>query len=376
MSGAAIARVEAAPGPPLYLERTQASFARVPSLDGLRAVSILLVMLSHYFDSRLFPGGLGVLIFFVVSGFLITRLLLAEAKRNGRISLSGFYLRRFFRLYPVVTAYAACVVLFFVVSGRRIDWYEPLSALFYFANYLYAASSMAGHAGATPMPFAIFWSLSVEEHFYLFFPLLFILLRGRFLIAWMVAICMGCLAARILLAHAHPEWLSTHVFYYTDIRLDSIAFGVLLAAICEERGAASIVGFLERPAVLTIALATILLCLAIRNDWFRETLRYTMLGASIAAILAAIVFSPRYRFVQTMLNLPLIRWIGALSYSLYVWHTFVPDLLHAAVPSLHRPLAPPAELAAALAIAALSWYGLEKPAAALRSRFGSHTVRA
>jgi peptidoglycan/LPS O-acetylase OafA/YrhL len=127
---------------------------------------------------------------------------------------------------------------------------------------------------------------------------------------------------------------------------------------------------------MTIAFATILLCMANRNDWFRETLRYTMLGASIAAILAAIVFSPRYRFVQTMLNLPLIRWIGALSYSLYVWHTFVPVLLHAAVPSLHRPFAAPAELAAAFMIAALSWYGLEKPAAALRHRFGSHTVRA
>ncbi|HEX4079114.1 MAG TPA: acyltransferase [Rhizomicrobium sp.] len=375
MSGAAVARIEAAPGRPLHLDGTQASFARVPSLDGLWAVSILLVILSHYADSRLFPGVLGVLVFFVVSGFLITRLLFAEAKRSGRVNLRDFYLRRFFRLYPVVTVYAACVVLFFALSGRRIDWYEPLSALFYFANYLYSASSMAGHAAATSMPFAIFWSLSVEEHFYLFFPLLFILLRGKALVAWMSAICAGCLAARILLAQAHPEWLSTHVFYYTDIRLDSIAFGVLLAAICEERDAVRIVGLLERAAFITVAFATILLCMAVRNDWFRETLRYTLLGASTAAIVAAIVFSPHYRFVHIMLNLPFIRWIGTLSYSLYVWHTFVPTLLHAALPSLPRPLVAPMALAAAFAIAALSWYGLERPAAALRHRFGSQTVR-
>jgi len=374
-SEAVISRSDEAPaGAPLYLADTRANFARVPSLDGLRAVSILLVMLSHYVDSRLFPGGLGVLVFFVVSGFLIARLMLAEAKATGRVGFRNFYLRRFFRLYPVIIVYTAAVVLFCAVFRRPLDWYEPASALLYFANYLYAWSSTAGHAGATQMPFGIFWSLSIEEHFYLFFPVLFAFVRGRALVACLTAVCAACLALRIALAHLHPELLGTHVFYYSDLRLDSIAFGVLLAVFCETSQDRRLVAALESPAAVAMALAAIFLCLVIRNDWFRETLRYTILAASVAALLAAVVFSPRYRIAQTVLNWPFVRWIGVLSYSLYVWHTFLPGLLHTLAPKLPRDAGPPAAFALSLGVACLSYYGIERPAAALRHRFGSRTA--
>src|SRR5579871_6236686 len=124
--------------PLLHLTTTRASFALVPSLDGLRAISVLLVMSSHFLSPRVFPGGLGVLVFFVVSGFLIARLLLAELNSAGSISLGNFYLRRFFRLYPVILVYAIVVITFSALNSRPLDWYEPLSALFYFANYVYA----------------------------------------------------------------------------------------------------------------------------------------------------------------------------------------------------------------------------------------------
>lgn len=374
MSEAAVVRDQAPAKEPLYLADVRASFARVPSLDGLRAVSILVVMLSHYVDSRLFPGGLGVLVFFVVSGFLITRLLFAESKAKGSVNLKNFYLRRFFRLYPVVTVYALVVVSFFVAAGRPVNWYEPVSALFYFANYLYAWSSMAGHAGATPLPFGIFWSLSVEEHFYLFFPLLFAFLRGKNLAWVMGAICAACLALRLVLAQMHPDWLTTQVFYYTDLRLDSIAFGVLLAALCETRWSRRLIAVLEQPVVVGAAVAAMVLCLAIRNDWFRETLRYTVLGASVAVLIGAIVFSPRYRFAQLVLDWPFVRWIGVLSYSLYVWHTFLPVFLRTLAPRISPAIEPLLVFVLSLAVASLSYYGLERPAAALRHRFGSQTV--
>lgn len=358
----------------LYLTRPQASFERVPSLDGLRAVSILIVMLSHFVDSQLFPGGFGVLVFFVVSGFLITRLLLAEQRNAGCISLSNFYLRRFFRLYPVVTVYAVVVTLYFIVMGYPFNFYEPTSALFYFANYFYAWKSMAPHAGMAQMPFEIFWSLSVEEHFYLFFPALFLLVQGRALILWMLAVCVLCLALRLSFAQLNPDWLKSHFFYYTDVRLDSIAFGVLLAAICETRYAGRMIGFAEHPCAVMAALVVILLCMLVRNDWFRETFRYSLLGVSITVILAAIVFSPRYAPAQIVLNWPFVRWIGALSYSLYVWHTYLPLPLHRFAPALPRSMIVPAEFVLALSVAGLSYYAIEKPAATLRHRFGSRTA--
>ncbi len=372
MSAVDIASVAAPKAPPkLYLARRQASFERVPSLDGLRAVSIFIVMLSHFVDSHFFPGGLGVQIFFVVSGFLISRLMLAELKTTGRVSLRKFYLRRFFRLYPVVTVYAAAVVVFFALSRQSYNLYEPASALFYFANYLYTLSSMPGHAGLTKMPFGIFWSLSVEEHFYLLFPLLFVFLRGRGLVIWMAATCVVGLVLRFAFAQAYPALLSSHFFYYTDVRLDSIAFGVLLAALCETRHADRTITVCAQPWAVATSVALIFLCMAVRNEWFRETLRYTLLGVAITVLVAAIVFSPRYAQLQAVLNLGPVRWIGVLSYSIYVWHTLVPLLLQQISPTLPKTVTMPCDYIFAFALAALSYYLIEKPVGTLRHRFGS-----
>ncbi|HEY3637457.1 MAG TPA: acyltransferase [Rhizomicrobium sp.] len=355
---------------------TRASFDRVPSLDGLRAISILIVLLSHFVSSRIFPGGFGVLVFFVVSGFLITRLLYAEANSTGRIRLGNFYLRRFFRLYPVVTVYAACVVLFCMFTHVRIDWYEPLSALFYFANYLYALDPAVTRVGAGAMPFSIFWSLSVEEHFYFIFPVLFLILRRRprTLITTLILVCALCLALRILLAAAYPQWLDTKIFYYTDLRLDSIVFGVLLAAVCETRQGRNLVTLLGHPLAVAGAALAIILSLIIRDPWFRETLRYSLQAGAVVVILAALVFSDRYRAVQTILNFSFVSWIGLLSYSLYVWHPLLPIILYRAVPGFPHKLEAPICLVASLAVAAISYYGLEKPAGALRHKFGSRTA--
>ena len=159
----------------LYLtpQEIPARFGNVPSLDGLRALSILIVMASHFVNPHLIPGGFGVLVFFVISGFLITRQLFAELKQANCVSIKNFYLRRVFRLYPVIVVYTLVSVSVYAAGGHKITWSEPLSALFYFANYLYAYYTIPGHTGGS-MPFGIFWSLSVEEHFYLFFPLLFV----------------------------------------------------------------------------------------------------------------------------------------------------------------------------------------------------------
>lgn len=185
----------------------------VPSFDGLRALSILIVLGAHFVDPYVFPGGLGVYCFFIISGFLITRLLLAEQDSNGAVSLPLFYMRRLLRLYPVMIVFTAVVVGLDMALGKPYNLLEPMSGLGYFANYFYVY--LGDNHIPTLMPYPAFWSLSVEEHFYILFPLLFVLLKGdpARLMAALIGLCVACLSLRLIMADIYPEYLHTSVFY-------------------------------------------------------------------------------------------------------------------------------------------------------------------
>ena len=199
-------------------------------------------MLSHFATWLPFPGRFGVLVFFAISGFLITRLLFVELKTFGQIRLMQFYTRRILRLYPVIIASTAIVVIGYIVFAMPIVWIEPLSAIFYFANYL-EAHYIVSHSDMQ-MPFAHFWSLSIEEHFYLLFPITFVMLawNSRKLLLALVAVCLMCLIFRLIAASEHPEYLGSFYYYLpSEFRLDSIAYGVLLAIACETESGRRIV---------------------------------------------------------------------------------------------------------------------------------------
>jgi peptidoglycan/LPS O-acetylase OafA/YrhL len=353
---------------PLFLpeSRMPAQSGHIPSLDGLRAVSIMIVLLSHFVNANLFPGGLGVYVFFVISGFLITRLLFGERKKSGRISLANFYFRRALRLYPVVLVFTGAVLAAMLVRHHSFDVREPLSALFYFANYLYW--------DGTPRtaPFSIFWSLSIEEHFYFLLPTLVLLLGAdprRVLVA-MLSVCVASLALRLTVAAAHPELLTTHFFYYrTEFRLDSLAFGVALAALCEMEFGRRLILRLARPEIFCASLLIILVCLLYRNGYFRETVRYTLLGISITLAISYILF--RRTIVADILNSAVFVWVGLLSYSLYIWHFVAPQILAFLLPDLPRWHAAGALLVISFITAAMSYYFLERPLLRLRAKLGS-----
>jgi peptidoglycan/LPS O-acetylase OafA/YrhL len=348
----------------------------VPSLDGLRAVSILLVLLAHLVDDRWFPGGFGVLTFFVISGFLIARLLFAEHKRSDTIALGGFYLRRILRLYPAVLAYVAIVVAVYLVAvPGRIDWPEPIAALFYVANYLFAFDNI--HHIDVAMPFTHFWSLSIEEQFYILFPALVLSWRARpASVAALAAVaCAVPLALRTIGALRHPELLDTEYFYLrTEMRIDSIAFGVLLAALCEMPRGRRLIQWLIRPLPVAAAALALMLCFVVREPLFRETLRYTLLAGAIAVAIAALVFSGRYAPAAFILNSAPLVWIGKLSYSLYIWHPATDLAVRHVFTGAPRPAVAALALAACFAVASVSYYGLEQPLGALRRRFGSRTA--
>ena len=168
----------------------------MPALDGLRALSILLVIVAHAGLERYVPGGLGVVIFFVISGYLITGQIIDEVEANGILSIKTFYLRRFFRLAPALAAYIALFSILPLITGQPFTSLQFLSGVFYFANYY---KIFIGYPPLNPFP--ILWSLAIEEHFYLFFP--FILQFFRFhlkkLIPWLTGSVVLALLWRIVL---------------------------------------------------------------------------------------------------------------------------------------------------------------------------------
>jgi peptidoglycan/LPS O-acetylase OafA/YrhL len=204
-----------------------------------------------------------------------------------------------------------------------------------------------------------------------------LLFRGRpAAIAALAGItCAVPLGLRLFAAIHHPELLDTEYFYLrTELRMDSIAFGVLVAALCELPRGRRLIRWLIRPAPVVIAVAVLIFSFAWRDPFFRETLRYSLLAAAIAVGMCALMFSDRYAPANRLLNWAPVVWIGRLSYSLYVWHLAVSELVQNALSGAPHLVVAGVALAAAFAVACLSYYGLERPLNGLRRRFGSRVA--
>lgn len=299
-----------------------ATKGHIQGLNGLRCLSIMIVIIGHFFLGE-FSGisSLGVYIFFVISGFLITRLLLAESKETGEVRIGAFYYRRFLRLFPVLIIYMIVVVIFAQMHSIPTPLVEIASVFLYFVNYLKSYYELAGTQHI--LPIGVLWSLSVEEHFYLIAPLFIAFVRaspGKVL-AFSIVMIVLPLAIRIGYVFAWPEWSNTNRIYMaSETRFDSIAYGVFLAAICEVSPEGRLRRAISSPHALVAGVALLVLSTVIRDDVFRDTLRYSMRSIGALLIVAPLVFSPRLGWLQNMANSPPADWVGRLSYSLYIWH--------------------------------------------------------
>jgi peptidoglycan/LPS O-acetylase OafA/YrhL len=291
----------------------------IPGLDGIRAVAFLLVYVAHTGLGVLIPGGLGVTIFFFLSGYLITTLLRIESKRTGTISISQFYFRRTLRIFPpmYVTLAVWIILMSLHVFVGQVQWQPTVLAGLYLTNYTDWFTLHRIQGGLN-----ILWSLSVEEHFYLLFPWLFLLFLRRGLSATkrsaiLATLCFLALVWRcVLLLHFHSDYNYLH----TDTRFDSILFGCLLAV--------SINPFVDRTsawvtrhsAALGLAGLTMLLTsLLYRGQFFRDTFRYSLQGIALAAIFIFVLSRPE-SWVVRWLEHPALRLIGRRSYAMYLIH--------------------------------------------------------
>ncbi len=300
----------------------------IPSLDGLRALSVLIVVVAHAGYGKIVPGGLGVTIFFFLSGYLITTLMLKEHKYTGGIGILNFYIRRVFRLLPpllVTLAIAyALTAAGFLPGGISIAGF--LAQLFYFANYY---SIFLDPGNTIPDGTGILWSLAVEEHVYIFYPavmtlLLAVPLRPRAIALLFASACIAILAWRFYLVHL-PGFGTERTYYASDTRIDSIIYGCILALAFNpvphrprSPGPDDIAHMSVADWCLLVTAALVLLAtLLVRNPVFREPLRSSLQGLALIPIF---YFSIRYagRLPFAILNSGWAAKLGVYSYAVHL----------------------------------------------------------
>ncbi|MDP8567755.1 acyltransferase family protein [Methylophilus aquaticus] len=296
-----------------------------PELDGIRAISILLVIISHAGFGHIIPGGLGVTIFFFVSGYLITSLLLAEADANKHIDLYRFYMRRFWRLLPPLIFFICIAITTVLFVNHHIKLAEIFSAFFYYANY-YKIFIHYDALNSYPSPFNILWSLAIEEHFYILYaPLLaYTFSTGRF-IKVVVIMTILPLCIRLLSVQLYPDLLVDGGYNYsaTETRIDSIAMGCLLAVLFHTKNIyEKFKSFILNDRIVYAGLTVLLMTLLYRSLYFRETFRYSIQNVVFFMLVANLLFSssPVMKRVRAIFSTPVMTHLGRLSYSLYLFH--------------------------------------------------------
>lgn len=336
---------------------------QIASLDGIRAIAVMMVMAAHAGLEHLVPGGLGVTIFFVLSGYLITTLMRLEQRRTGTLDFRAFYLRRVLRLGPpllIVVGLAGLAAAFGLIAGG-FSRDGLLAVLFYYGNYHMIATDFDG----VPAGIGVVWSLAVEEHYYLLYPPLALLLmrrrspRSAGLL--LLSACVLVLAWRLLLAQAGVS--EAHLTMATDTRIDAILGGCALAFLNNP--------YLDPPPLrrgrdLALALACIALLVASllwRDPLFRVTLRYSVQSLAVAGLLwLAVAYGRRLRW----LNAALPVYLGTVSYTIYLSHQVIDLALLKYWPALPWYGVLPLTLLLSLAVAEAMRRWVERPCARLR----------
>jgi peptidoglycan/LPS O-acetylase OafA/YrhL len=331
----------------------------IATLDGWRAIAVLLVIAAHasrlmrethtsigaHLASFFEHGGFGVDIFFALSGYLICTLLLREQDRNS-IDLWGFYRRRFFRIVPPMAAYLAAVIALGLLGLVKVSQPEIAAVLLFCRNYV-GGAWYTGH----------FWSLGVEEHFYIVVPLIlaFCSLRNALKIAFATA--LGCAVIRFI------EWkysTGMEVEFRTEARFDTLMYGAIVAIALHTPAWRDWIG---RRLTLPVAAALLAVALILLVSVPAMPARRTVVALTLPILVAYTVLSPR-SIVGRLLETGWLRYIGRLSYSLYLWQMlfFVPRNELGWIQSF------PGALLATAVCAIGSYYLVEQPAIAFGRR--------
>jgi peptidoglycan/LPS O-acetylase OafA/YrhL len=339
-------------------------------LDGLRAVAVLAVVLYHLNVGWASGGLLGVGVFFVLSGYLITDLLLAEREREGAIALGRFWLRRARRLLPALWVMLVVVTLWiaFLDPAQLASLRGALvAALLYFSNWWYAFQHVSYFASfGAPSPLGHLWSLAVEEQFYLVWPLLLILatrfVQRRWLLVGIV-VAGGVASAWAMATIFQPGSDPTRVYEGTDTRAFQLLIGASLALVWPSRRLTGPISALRRrslDALGAVGMVVIVVMVVGTNEYETFLYRGGMVILSLATVAVVAVLAHPSTHLGRILGAPPLRWIGVRSYGIYLWHYPI-IVLTSPVNGTAGPLLTLAQVGATVAVAALSWRFVEEP---------------
>lgn len=337
---------------------TRGRLGRRPELNGLRGLAVLAVVGAHL-ETRYGSGGMvGVDVFFVLSGFLITTLLIEERERTGRTSFGGFFKRRAARLLPALAVFLAASAALVGVTGvdRSITLRALPAVIGYAGNWWIVSGHSNGALGHT-------WSLAVEEQFYLVWPVLVVLASrvSRRLVGLVATAGIVFALWQRTTACASGAYCVVRVYHSTDTRMDQLLIGALLAV-------AFTAGALERvprwvgelagwPAAISLAIFA-----AWPVDWAShsyDTWGMSATAGAAACVIAAVLVNPRGPLSRALAVRPLAA-VGTISYSVYLWNALLLVLLRDGT-SLSSSWRAPVIIGGSLAIAAASWRLVEAP---------------
>lgn len=318
------------------------SRARWPGLDGLRGVAVLLVFGFHLPVEVFGAGSYGVTVFFVLSGFLITRILLEELQAKDKVGLRWFYGRRAARLLPALLLVTlGHLVLQLMVLGQPERWWERTwPVLAYVANLATVNGIDLVHMRHT-------WSLAIEEHFYFLWPVILIAIKSRWRLAaaWLMTITFACWRLALLLLGSD----NIRIAFSTDTNAFALFLGCALALSHFERPQPEVERNISALSVGSIVIAA-------NIPWHFADRRLLYLTIPVAGLAAIATWTAISTPIPWLMN-PVLRWFGRISYGLYLWHFVLISM-----PWENLPLPPILPMILApIAMATASYYLLEVP---------------
>ena len=307
----------------------------ITGLDGIRAIAVIMVLAYHLKLALFKSGFLGVTVFFVLSGYLITGILISEVEEEGTIDLKNFWLRRIRRLVPAVMSMAVVIIFVSAVINRIIftkGCKDFLASVLGFNNWWQIFNKVSYfEAAGVPSPFTHCWSLAIETQFYLIYPLILLgiykLVKSREegrakrgLLFAGVTLLLALISVILMIVLFDPQQDASRVYYGTDTRAFSLLFGALLAILWEyqmvpRRLSASVNMVLGSVSFAVLLVMTIAIN-GSSNFWYRG-------GQFVGTILTVLVIytvSGRKTWLSRFLSNPVLKWIGDRSYSIYLWH--------------------------------------------------------
>lgn len=307
----------------------------ITGLDGIRAIAVIMVLAYHLKLALFKSGFLGVTVFFVLSGYLITGILISEVEEEGTIDLKNFWLRRIRRLVPAVMSMAVVIIFVSTVVNRVIftkGCKDFLASVLGFNNWWQIFNKVSYfEAAGVPSPFTHCWSLAIETQFYLIYPLILLGIyklaksRGegrakRGLLFAGVTLLLALISVILMIVLFNPQQDASRVYYGTDTRVFSLLFGALLAILWEYRMVPRRLSASVNMVLGSVSFAVLfVMTIAINgssNFWYRG-------GQFVGTILTVLVIyavSGRKTWLSTFLSHPVLKWIGDRSYSIYLWH--------------------------------------------------------